>query len=55
MSGQAKTVSEVIEQLSKLDPSLPMYFDCPHCGRANLFSSARKACVIETEKKEQTK
>ena len=51
MADKPKTVGEVIEQLAKLDPKLPMYFDCPHCGRANLFSSARHCAVIETEKK----
>lgn len=48
---KAKTVGEVIAQLSKLDPDLPLYFDCPHCGRANIFSTAHKSAVIETEKK----
>jgi transcription elongation factor Elf1 len=47
----AKTVREVIEQLSKLDPELPMFFDCPFCGRANLFSTAKKCAVIETDPK----
>lgn len=47
----AKTVAEVIAELQKLDPKLPMYFDCPHCGRANVFSSAKKCAVIETERK----
>lgn len=47
----AKTVGEVIKQLSKLDPDLPLFFDCPHCGRANIFSTAKKCAVIETESK----
>lgn len=45
----AITVAEVIEELSKLPPQLLMYFDCPRCGQANIFSSVNHVAVVETK------
>lgn len=51
------TVSEVIEQLQKLElqgnGDMEMYFDCPHCGRANIFSAVMHVAVIVTTKQEK--
>lgn len=49
----AKTVAEVIAELQKLPQDLPMYFDCPRCGRANIFSTTRMSAVVETTSKEE--
>jgi len=44
----SKTVKEVIQQLEKLPQDMEMYFDCPRCGRAYIFNSARHVVVVET-------
>ena len=48
-----KTVSKIIKELKKLPQDLPVFFDCPHCGRANIFNMVRVSAVIETEYKKK--
>lgn len=36
-----RTVREIIEELKKLpDLDIPLYFDCPNCGKVNSGSRA---------------
>lgn len=50
-----KTVREVIKELENFPQDVPLFFDCPHCGRANIFSMALVAAVIETELQKENK
>jgi hypothetical protein len=42
------TASDVIAHLSKMPPDSPVYFDCPHCGRANGFHHIGIAIMVTT-------
>jgi hypothetical protein len=46
------TVGYVIAQLEAIkDKNLALYFDCPKCGQANIFTTVRNVAVIETERR----
>lgn len=47
----AGTVGAAIQMLQRLDPGLPLFFDCPDCGKAGVFSTVRFSAVVETENK----
>ncbi len=44
------TVREIMEMLSKLDPAMPVYFDCPNCGRANELHQVQQVAVVKGKK-----
>jgi len=46
------TIAAVIAELEKLqDRSMPLYFDCPECGKGHIFKTVSYSAVIETERK----
>jgi len=44
------TVKEVVEALSKLDPEMPVYFDCPNCGKATELYRVNQVVVVKGKK-----
>ena len=44
------TVKEVIEMLSKMDQAIPVYFDCPNCGKANELCRVDQVVVVKGRK-----
>jgi hypothetical protein len=42
------TVKDVIAHLSKMPSDSPIYFDCPHCGKANGFHHLGIAVMVTT-------
>jgi len=51
-TNKAGTVADAIAALEKIkDKTLPLYFDCPHCGRAHIMKTVNFVVVIETERK----
>ncbi len=42
------SAGEVIAHLQKMPPDAPVYFDCPHCGRANGFAQLGIAVMVTT-------
>ena len=47
--GKIATAKDVIEQLSRMPPGSPVYFDCPHCGKANGFHHLGIAVMVTTK------
>lgn len=46
------TVASVIAELEKIpDKSMPLYFDCPECGKGHIFKTVAYSAVVETERK----
>lgn len=43
------SVGAAIQMLQKLDPALPLYFDCPDCGKGWVAKTVRFSVVVETE------
>jgi len=48
---RVSTVAEVIELLKRLPPDIPVYFDCPNCGKANELSRVSVCAVVATKAK----
>ena len=43
------TVAEALVMLNKIDDkSLPVYFDCPYCGRANSPQEVNHIVLVKT-------
>jgi hypothetical protein len=43
------TVREIIAQLEKIeDKGVPVFFDCPNCGRANTLSEIDQIVLVRT-------
>jgi hypothetical protein len=44
------TVSEAIKALEKVpDKSVPLYFDCAHCGKALTMQKVTYAVIVDTK------
>lgn len=41
------TVKEVMKILSGLDEEMPVYFDCPNCGKANELCRVEQVVVVK--------